>query len=281
MLKRAFFGGFKYSWAFWIFFIISILFVLLNLGIVVLTILIDVYSWFSLVAFSSEVNFENEVLLIIKFCIVGSINILLFVLEIVIFVKSITYTVFIFSMNSEINGISYKNGDSNSTSLENREEGFEFTSLDTKPYYFQVINIKNLPKYLFYLKSNDKRRRIFIDENQNIFQNNQSASIRNNNNFDNTRSSERLSLNIVRTHKRNSTSNKRKRKRKSMNNSSSNIGININNKAKIKSKFKKLKEENERLKKENKEMEKKIESIKGKISEMVKRINVVYDKHFS
>ena len=54
MLKRAFFGGFKYSWVFWIFFITSILFVLLNLVIVVLTILIDVYSWLSLVAFSSS-----------------------------------------------------------------------------------------------------------------------------------------------------------------------------------------------------------------------------------
>jgi hypothetical protein len=191
MLKRAFFGGFKYSWIFWIFFIISILFVLLNLGILLLTILIDVCSWFSLVAFTSKFHFENEELLIAKFCVQGSLNALLFIFEIAIFIKSIAYTAFILSMNREINSISYNNEDSYNINMENREEGFEFTALDTKPYYFQAINIKNLPKYLFYLKSNDKRRRIFVSENQNIVQNNQPFTIRIDNNVVNNRISER------------------------------------------------------------------------------------------
>ena len=271
MLKRAFFGGFKYSWEFLIFFITSILFVLLNLVIVVLTILIDVYSWFSLIAFSSKVHFEDEEILIAKFCIVGSINILLFMLEIAIFVKSITYTTFIFSMNREINGISNKNGDSNNTSVENREEGFEFTSLDNKPYYFQVINIKNLPKYLFYLKSNDKRRRIFIAENQNIIPNNQPITIRIDNNVVNNRISERENLNIETNQINNnriSTLDYNNVIRNNIPNNNSNNDI--HNNANDSQGFIQLKRENERLMKDNDDIRQKIRLIKEEINKMLR-----------
>ena len=169
MIKRAFFGGFKYTWLFWIFFIISILFALLNLGILLLTILIDIYSWLSLIAFINNVNFSDEEIVIAKFSVQGSINVLIILLELVVFIKSITYSAFIFSMNSEINGIINKNENIKNINMENREEGFEFTALDSKSYYFQAINKENFPKYLFYFKSVERGRRIFISENQRIY----------------------------------------------------------------------------------------------------------------
>ena len=273
MLKRAFFGGFKYSWIFWIFFIISILFVLLNLGILLLTILVDVYSWFSLVVFTSKLHFEDEELLIAKFCIQGSINVLLFIFELAIFIKSISYTAFILSMNREINSISYKNEDSYNTNMENREEGFEFTALDTKPYYFQAININNLPKFLFYLKSNDKRRRIFIAENQNIFQKNQPATIRIDTNY--VRTSERENFNNEPSQSNNnriSNLDYNIEIRNNIPNNNSNNIININNNANDSREFIELKRENERLMKDNDNIRQKIRFIKEEINKML-RIN--------
>ena len=271
MLKRAFFGGFKYSWIFWIFFIISILFVLLNLGILLLTILVDVYSWFSLVVFTSKLHFEDEELLIAKFCIQGSINVLLFIFELAIFIKSISYTAFILSINREINSISYKNEYSYNTNMENREEGFEFTALDTKPYYFQAININNLPKFLFYLKSNDKRRRIFIAENQNIFQKNQPATIRIDTNY--VRTSERENFNNEPSQSNNnriSNLDYNIEIRNNIPNNNSNNIININNNANDSREFIELKRENERLMKDNDNIRQKIRLIKEEINKMLR-----------
>ena len=56
----------------------------------------------------------------------------------------------------------------NSNSMGKREEGFEFIGLDMKPYCFPDINNTKLPKNLFDIKTENRKRPIFIPENANL-----------------------------------------------------------------------------------------------------------------
>ena len=165
MLKRAFFGGFKSNFLFWIFFIISILFILFNFASMLLTLFFNFYTWITLDAFSSKIIFHNETLVIPKLSVQGGLNIFIFIFQVVIFGKSISFTIFMHSMKAENDKIENENQNiNNNDNLVDKEEGFEFVGRDMRNYYFQAINNINLPKYLFYIRTEDKTRKIYIPE---------------------------------------------------------------------------------------------------------------------
>ena len=262
MLKRAFFGGFKSNLFFWIFFIISLLFILFNLASFLLTILLDVLSWISLDVFSTKFHFEDEILVIPKLAIQGSLNIIILIIQLIIFGKSIAYTVFIFSMKTESNNIENQN----QNEISNKDEGFEFMGRDMRKYYFQPINNTRLPKNLFYIKAENRRRQIFIPENahliiqsgQQINNNNQINNniIQNiNNNINNIPDRIILNNNII-----NNNNQNRENIIRENNNSESPININNDENETIR-----LTNENRRLKNENEILKQKIQFVKSEL----------------
>ena len=226
MIKRAFFGGFKSNLFFWIFFIISILFILFNLASFLLTILLDVLSWISLDVLLTKIFFEDQILLIPKLAIQGSLNVVILLIQIIIFGKSISYTIFMFSMKSENDKI----GNENKDEIGNMEEGFEFKGKDMRDYYFQPINNTTLPKNLFYNKTENRRRQIFIPENSNlIIQPRQPINNNNFNNFNNQINNNINQINYINNSNLNNNSIASETLRLKNNNSNfNNININRN-----------------------------------------------------
>ena len=95
-----------------------------------------------------------------------------------------------FSMKSENDKI----GNENKDEIGSMEEGFEFKGKDMRDYYFQPINNTKLPKNIFYNKTENRRRQIFIPENANlIIQPNQPI---NNNIFNNINNNNQINNNI-------------------------------------------------------------------------------------
>ena len=304
MIKRAFFGGFKRNGIFWIFFIISLLFILLNLIILLITILIDVYTWLSFIAYISKITFSHDGLVFAKFIIQGCLNIIIIILQIAIFAKSISYTIFLYSMKKANDELANENKEDNiyNNSIRNKEEGFEFTALDLKPYFFQVINNTKLPKYLLYLKTPNRKRQIFIPVNTNIFIspipiyvnndnynypriNNPSNYNNYNNNDNNYNNSERLNLNnnnappVSNNNIIDNNIVNNKKNEEINNNEIQNINININtndNSIEIinnnnTKEIQELKDKNKKLKDKNEEIIKKINYIRNQINQLLGR----------
>ena len=180
MLKRAFFGGFKNNLLFLIFFIISILFIIFNFVSLILSIIFLINSWICFSVFLSRINFYDDII-IAKLAVLSSLNTIIFLIQIIIFGKSIAYTIFIYSIKSENDKIEGKNQliNNNSDSTGRREEGFEFIGLDMKSYYFQAINNTILPKNLFYIKTENRKRLIFVPENPDLIIQNGNENVNN------------------------------------------------------------------------------------------------------
>ena len=301
MLKRAFFGGFKSNLLFWIFFIISLLFILFNLASFLLTILFNLYTWMTLSVFSSKIIFDNETLVILKLSIQGSLNILIFIMQIVIFGKSISYTIFLYSMKAENDKIGSENQNvDNNVNSSDKEEGFEFVGLDIKSHYFQAVNNTNLPKYLFYIKTEKSRREIFIPENPRItinqgnyninyaiYQNNNNNNINNinnNNNInninfknkteDNNYNHNYTSSEVLKLNNNNEITNQNNRVNANIiiNNNDTGLEIdnnNNNNKDNISNEIICITNDNKRLRDENENLRQQIQSVKNKLGLML------------
>ena len=270
MLKRAFFGGFKNNLLYWIFFIISILFILFNLASIILTIFFNFCTWITLDAFSSKIIFNKEALVIAKLAVQGSLNVLILIMQIVIFGKSISYTIFMNSMKAENDKIGNENQKINDDiNTSDKEEGFEFVGIDTRGYYFQAINNTNLPKYLFYIRTEDKRKKIFIPENPNIKikdNYNNIAKIIEYNNFNNNyiiSETQRLNKNNDITNKLNNVIN---------NNNDTELELGSNDINKIdnnKNEIISLMNENKALKKEKEKLLQQIQYVKNQLGLML------------
>ena len=167
MLKRAFFGGFKYNLLYWIFFLVSILFILLNLISLFLTIVIGLNTWTCLYVFENIIFFDDDII-IPKLAVQGSLETIIAIVQIILFIKSIGYSIFMCSVKSENGKLERQNQEVNNNSKEKKEEGFEFVGLDMKPYYFQPINNTKLPQNLLYIRTENKKRTIFISENPDV-----------------------------------------------------------------------------------------------------------------
>ena len=253
MLKRAFFGGFKYKIIFGVFFILSILFIIFNFINLILSIILEINSWICFSVFLIRIIF-NDYIIIGKLIIQGSLNTIIIIIQVIIFGKSIAYTIFMYSIKSENDKLGSKNQDTNNNSISTgrKEEGFEFTGLDFNPHYFQAINNTTLPKDLFYIKTENRRRQVFIPEDEKLKTVSRGGDKKMNtinNNDDNP--------NNLGDNGNNITSNE------NSNNPIINPGDDINE-------IIKLTNENERLKKENEKIKQEIENIKNQIAMITK-----------
>ena len=285
MLKRAFFGGFKYKILHWIFFLVSILFILYNLVNLILAIIIEVYSWIYIDVFEKRIKFNDDTF-IAKLAVQACLNTLIFVIQIILFLKSIGYTIFMYSVKSENDKLVRQNQEVNNNSKGKKEEGFEFVGLDMKPYYFQPINNTALPKNLLYVRTENKKRTIFIPENVNLIQqsgidifNGYSGK---NNNIKNIKNDLDIKSNL---------SEEQRLKNKKDNNNNNNyhqIKKNIREEEITKTDISSIKNnnvdkyndsneliilnnENEKLKKENEKLKQKIQKIKNKNKKEMKK----------
>ena len=255
----------------------------------------------TLSVFSSKIIFDNETLVILKLSIQGSLNILIFIMQIVIFGKSISYTIFLYSMKAENDKIGSENQNvDNNVNSSDKEEGFEFVGLDIKSHYFQAVNNTNLPKYLFYIKTEKSRREIFIPENPRItinqgnyninyaiYQNNNNNNINNinnNNNInninfknkteDNNYNHNYTSSEVLKLNNNNEITNQNNRVNANIiiNNNDTGLEIdnnNNNNKDNISNEIICITNDNKRLRDENENLRQQIQSVKNKLGLML------------
>ena len=158
MLKRAFLGGIKNNTFFLVAFIVSILFIIFNFVNLILTILIDVFNWIFSFAILNQINIHEEYIIIPKISIQGCLNIIILIIQAILFWKSIAYTIFIRLLKAENDKI----GNENQDEIYNNEEGFEIKDKDMKIYYFQAINNTKLPKIYFILKQKIEEKKYLI-----------------------------------------------------------------------------------------------------------------------
>ena len=253
----------------------------------------------TLSVFSSKIIFDNETLVILKLSIQGSLNILIFIMQIVIFGKSISYTIFLYSMKAENDKIGSENQNvDNNVNSSDKEEGFEFVGLDIKSHYFQAVNNTNLPKYLFYIKTEKSRREIFIPENPRITINQGNYNInyaihQNNNNINNINNSNNInninfknktednnynhnytSSEVLKLNNNNEITNQNNRVNANIiiNNNDTGLEIdnnNNNNKDNISNEIICITNDNKRLRDENENLRQQIQSVKNKLGLML------------
>ena len=224
-----------------------------------------------------------EDLIISKLAVQGSLNILIVIMQIIIFGKSISYTIFMNSMKTE-NDIIENQKTNNSINSLDKEEGFEFVGIDTRNYYFQAINNTNLPKYLFYIRTEDKRKKIFIPENPNIkiednYNNNyiirinvNSTNNQNNNNItkkinENNFNNNYNSSEVERLNKNNEITNRLNND--IINNNDTDLEMDINKNDNNQNEILRLTNENRELKKENDKLLQQIEYVKNQLGLML------------
>jgi hypothetical protein len=172
----------------------------------------------------------------------------------------------------------------NSINSLDKEEGFEFVGIDTRNYYFQAINNTNLPKYLFYIRTEDKRKKIFIPENPNIkiednYNNNyiirinvNSTNNQNNNNItkkinENNFNNNYNSSEVERLNKNNEITNRLNND--IINNNDTDLEMDINKNDNNQNEILRLTNENRELKKENDKLLQQIEYVKNQLGLML------------
>ena len=147
IFKRAFFGGFTNINITKIFFIISIILLIINFGFIILSVILYIFNLFTFIFYPS-INFVHDNMLEIKLYIIQYFSYFLFVFILAIFVFNCSLVSYFNKVINENKELIYQKS--------KKEDKIKFISLNNENYIFEVIDSNNFPKKLFYTKKKDE-----------------------------------------------------------------------------------------------------------------------------
>jgi hypothetical protein len=148
LLKWAFYGGFSNVVLIWVSLFISIIITLVNLFFAILSFLQIAYNIISTIIIASKIDFADKDFGFIKLLILNYLSSIQFTFIMVLFSISLTLSIFLNSVRTEIRELEREELDS--------ENAFKFKALNNENYIFEAVNLdNNIPKKLFYAKNID------------------------------------------------------------------------------------------------------------------------------
>jgi hypothetical protein len=148
LFKWAFYGGFSNVVLIWVSLFISIIITLVNLFFAILSFLQIAYNIISTIIIASKIDFADKDFGFIKLLILNYLSSIQFTFIMVLFSISLTLSIFLNSVRTEIRELEREELDS--------EDAFKFKALNNENYIFEAVNLdNNIPKKLLYAKNID------------------------------------------------------------------------------------------------------------------------------
>ena len=172
LFRWAFYGGFSNVAIIWVILFISVIITLICLFLGILSFLQIAYNIISTIIIARKIDFADKDFGFIKLLISNYLSAIQFTFIMILFGFSLTFSIFINSVRSEIKNLESEELDS--------EYAFKFKALNNENFIFEAVNLDfNLPKKLFYTKkidanpvSNndvqimDQSTNLFLEQNQ-------------------------------------------------------------------------------------------------------------------